>query len=165
MSDVLVQIPVYGTGGTVAVLFDSVDLDALKSRGALPERMIVHRDAKQRDGYKSPEIPWNVQGRRRNTPVSHIVHDIVGQRRRVRYNSGDERVPSRRLDLRAITHTIGPPGSARKHKAGGAKELAGPRFTIEIVTYYQLLDRGEPVDGFDTEDEAKVAAFDLGNEQ
>lgn len=161
IGDTLIEVSVFGTSGSVAVLIHNEVLAILKAKGAEVGRMLVHLDGKDAIGYKSPEILWDVKGKRRNVPVAHIIHGVVGQRRRVRYQSTDDRVISPRLDLRVSTHHVGEPGRTRRGKTKPIVPI-GPRFTVEQVTHYQVLDRGELVlDGYETEADAKAAAFDL----
>ncbi len=174
MTDVEIQIAVYGTAGTTLVLFEATELDFLKSIGARLEDLIVFSNKPgSPEPYRPVEVRrWLVKGRRRNIPVAHLLLGIVGEGRHVRYRSTDPRVASRVLDMRKeFLHLAPAVPEAEKARRRRVKEKrlsateatypVGPRFTIENVPSFQLLERGEYVDSFDTEEEAKAAAFDL----
>ncbi len=162
MSDVTRQVEAHGTTGTITVLFDSVELQALESTGARVEDMIAYRD--KGGDWRSPTIRWKVRGSKRIVMVSHVIHGIVGERRTVRYNSTDERVTAPVFDLRSQTHFVTEPQQAPRMRRRGRNTKTssrGPRFSVEETTIYRLLDCGEVAGEFETEAEAKAAAYDL----
>lgn len=173
MTDVEVQVEVYGTKGTVLVLFEATELDRLKSIGLRLEDLIVHRNGtKTDDPYKPLEVRrWLVKGRRRNVCVAHLLLDCVGAGRHAQYDSTDKRVVSPHLDMRSEFLRLPPPMSeaekARRRKVkekvarqAESLEQEGARFTVERC--FRLFDRGELVGVYGSEQAWKAAAFDLG---
>ncbi|MEE9128101.1 MAG: hypothetical protein V3U11_13275 [Planctomycetota bacterium] len=131
-----IQVRVFNTSGTMLCLITQEELVFFNSAGGLVEHMVIHRDTNGH--FKSPETTWNVKGHKRNVPVAHILHGIVGQQRRVQYQSDDRRVETPRFDLRCSTHFVGEPGKkrTRRQRADAFDGMAdSPDLTMPTVFY------------------------------
>ena len=117
-------------------LISQEELVFFTAAGGAVENMVIHRDPN--GNFKTPEISWNVKGRKRNVPVTHILHGIVGQDRRVTYKSTDPRVGSPRFDLRCSTHPApGPPGKRRTRRPrSGLEELGNSQDVTMPSVFY-----------------------------
>lgn len=63
---------------------------------------------------KSPDVALKLPGRtKHNYPVTHVIHGIVGEMRRVESLSTDPRVVDKRFDLRPPMHTVSEPTAHR----------------------------------------------------
>lgn len=168
MNDVTKQeVKVHGTNGTMTVLFYERDLAALRSMGVRVGDMVIHRSPSSKE-FKSPEIPWKVKGERRNIPVSHLLHDIVGQNKRVRYKSDDARVMEAQFDLRPDTHELygtgkprGKKPKAKIMKAPAEDKILGHFETQEeVAAAFHTARALEPESDFEIEEE-KVTVYRL----
>lgn len=158
-ADTLIKVKIHGSPDAFAdVLIYEEDLARLQALGITPGDMVIHtivRGGKRE--LKSPEVAWTVRGVRQNVPVSHVIHDIVGQNRRIRYQSTDGRVADRAFDLRPDTHTPpGPPG--KKRNSGKKRRQAADKYRVEVVELHAAVCDGPSgkvmLATFETEEEA-----------
>jgi hypothetical protein len=141
-TDAVVQMPVAKTDGSVTVLFDAADLSRLEDKGITPEEVVV-RVEPNTGKFRSPELVWNVRGTRRVVPLAHLIHGIVGQRRRVKFISRDRRVAGPNLDLRKRYALVGEPGRTRRRRrfSEQVQQSRRPRLEIRSLSSYALVDK------------------------